>query len=238
MISLIHPSRSRPELAFKTASSWIQNAGCEIKYLLSLDYDDVKSSEYRIDLLSDLMDSESFDKGKACNFSTCFAENKSAIEAINNAAKMSNGDILIQISDDFQCFPNWAKTIEDLMKGKSDWILKTQDGIQPWIITLPIMDREYYNRFGYIYHPSYKHAWSDTEMTCVAELTERKVESQLLFRHLNDGETKIKDALQERNDSTFEEGKKLFIERKRISFDLPLKDLHGRMTPNFYTTLQ
>lgn len=224
MISIIHPSRSRPQLAAATSASWIQNAGCEVEYILSLDRDDPLHHLY----------APGFPFG--VNSKAVTGDNKSAIGAINRAAERSTGEIIIQIADDFQCFPEWGKRIEELMESRKDWILKTQDGVQDWIITLPIMDRVYYQRFGHIYHPEYKHCWSDTELTCVAELTGCKIVSKMMFRHLNDGPTKIKDALQERNDATFEEGKKLFIERKRKNFDLV--NPTGTMTPNFYTTLQ
>lgn len=45
--------------------------------------------------------------------------------------------------------------------GSRDWMNK-------WISMLPIMGRKYYERFGYIYHPSYKSFWCDNEFTNVA----------------------------------------------------------------------
>lgn len=45
--------------------------------------------------------------------------------------------------------------------GSRDWQNK-------WISMLPIMGRKYYERFGYIYHPSYKSFWCDNEFTKVA----------------------------------------------------------------------
>jgi glycosyltransferase involved in cell wall biosynthesis len=225
MISIIHPSRSRPKIASEIASSWLQNAGCEVEYVLSLDNDDDVAYQY----------ASGFPFGKKHN--VIFNDNKSAIEAINKAAEETHGDIIIQIADDFQCFPNWGIEIEKLMKRQADWILKTQDGIQDWIITLPIMDRIYYERFGYIYHPAYKHAWSDTELTCVAELVDRKWKSAMMFRHLNGGATKIVDTVSKKNDATFEEGKALFIDRKKDKFGLKPGDISGNMTPNFYTSL-
>lgn len=232
MISIIHPSRSRPRLSFEVARMWLLSAGCEVEYISSVDVDDPRRVEY-IETFKDLHRVTPCRKRKEV-----VAFNRSAIESINRAAKDSTGDIIVQIADDFQCFPDWGKRLEELMAGQKDWILKTQDGIQPWIITLPIMDRVYYERFGYIYHSSYKHCWADTELTCVAELTGRKQTSKLLFRHLNDGATKIVDELSKRNDATFEEGKRLFIDRKKNNFGLHLWDIAGTMTPNFYTNLQ
>lgn len=223
MISILHPSRSRPELASKAASMWIANAGCDVEYFLSLDRDDPLHYQYA-HLFSH----------HGTNVIT--GRNRSAIDAINYAAMHTTGDVIVVMSDDFLCFPGWGKKIQQFMSHKADWILKTQDGVQEWIITLPIMDRIYYERFGYIYHPDYAHAFCDTELTCVAELTACKFVSDMMFNHLNAPGTKIVDSVSEKNDATFEQGRKLFVERKKRNFDL--KELSGVMSVNIYTQMQ
>jgi glycosyltransferase involved in cell wall biosynthesis len=230
LISIIHPSRSRPELARKTADSWLINCGCDFEYILSLDEDDPNLSQYNKPLPDSII---------------IINDNKNAIQAINQAALISTGEIIIVISDDFLCFPDWGKKIEYLMEGKSDWILKTHDwkvnsneSIQDWIITLPVMDRVYYERFNFIYNEEYRHMWCDTEMTCVAELTGRKVVSEFGFTHLNDGESKIVDYVSKRADATFEHGRRIFTERKRRNFDLPDESIVAKMTTNYYTGIR
>jgi len=91
--------------------------------------------------------------------------NRSAVDAINNAAKVSTGDILIVVSDDTGCIVNWDGIIKKAVAGKQDFILKVFDGIQKYIITMPVMDRQYYNRFGFIYNPLFKHMFVDTLLT-------------------------------------------------------------------------
>jgi hypothetical protein len=107
--------------------------------------------------------------------------------------------------------------------------LKTQDGIQPWIITMPVMDRKYFDRTGYIYHPSFDHMFCDTYMSCVADINGRRITSQLVFPHNNDS---IKDDLRKRTDATWKQGEETFIklmkqftpeERSRIS-DVSMKN--------------
>jgi hypothetical protein len=71
-----------------------------------------------------------------------------------------------------------------------------------------VMDRTYYNRFGYIYHPGYEHQFCDTYMSCVADITGRRITSNLKFTHLNDT---IKDDLRKRTDATWKQGEELFI---------------------------
>lgn len=205
MISILHPSRSRPEKAFKTARKWLDNAGCDIEYILSLDSDEKYMADYV----------RMFNNRQTIN------PNRSAIDAINNAAKVATGNILIVLSDDFDCCPLWGKQILDATQGKSDWILKTLDGIQKWIITMPIMDRAYYNRFGYIYFPDYLHMFCDTELSCVADLTGRKIEANIQFVHNHYSVGKaIKDAVSEKADRTWAQGEKLFLERYKKNFGL------------------
>src|SRR3990172_5618 len=166
MISLIHPSRGRPEKSYITIQKWLINARHQhqIEVVVSCDEDD----------------SCIFTYNKLYCFKNIINKNKSAVDAINKAADFSGGEIMIIISDDTDCPLNWDDYLIKFTEGKTDWILKTQDGIQPWIITMPIMDRVYYNRFGYIYHPDYLHMFCDTELTCVADITGRKLTSNLL----------------------------------------------------------
>lgn len=207
MISLLLPSRSRAQRAQETARKWLDNAGCDIEFILSIDIDDPQKKDYY---------NSFFLKSKiVCD------SNRSAIDAINRAAKMATGNIIVQIAEDFDCTPLWGRKILEATQGKRDWILKTQDGIQKWIITLPIMDRAYYNRFGYVYHPDYLHMFCDTELSCVADLTGRKIESDILFphNHYSTGKTQ-KDAIGEKADKTWEQGERTFIKRYKENFGL------------------
>lgn len=204
MISLIHPSRSRASKAKETAKRWIEQAGegVFIQHIFSLDVDDPQLDDYYLGTESVIL----------------INKNRSAVDAINNAAKIAMGDIFIVVSDDFDCPKNWALTLLDSVKDKTDWIAKTPDGIQKWIITLPIMDRAYYNRFGYIYFPDYLHMFCDTELTCVADLLGRKIDINIPFIHNN--YSRVKDDVSIRSDATWNQGEKLFLERAKRNFDM------------------
>lgn len=159
--------------------------------------------------------------GKSENYKILRYENRSAVDAINNAAKIAKGDILIVLSDDFDCPDNWGAQIIEATQGKTDWILKTPDGIQDWIITMPIMDRAYYNRFGYVYYPEYLHMFCDTELSCVADLTARKIEANIPFQHNHYSTGRgQKDEVSIKADKTWDQGEKLFIERYKKNFGL------------------
>jgi hypothetical protein len=213
--TLIHPSRSRPIKSKQTFDAWSNAAkypdGC--KWLCSLDWDD--DIPAYIDV---------YTEHGISRMSPIISKNKSAVDAINNAAShwRADGDIFIVVSDDTEPCEHWDEKILNEVDGKVDWILKTQDGIQKWIITMPVMDRAYYNRFGYIYHPDYLHMFCDTELTCVADITRRKITSNLLFPHKHYSVTKNSpDAINKKADATWDQGEKLFLERYKRNFDLP-----------------
>jgi hypothetical protein len=204
MISLIHPSRGRPEKSANTIHKWINSAANihSIELLVSCDMDDPMLYEYDSTYTTSI-----FRKNPIIA-----NENESAVDAINYAAQQSQGEILIVVSDDTDCFSGWDAALLKEVDGKTDWILKTQDGIQPYIITMPIMDRAYYNRTGYIYHPDFQHLFCDTYLTCVADITGRKITSNLMFKHDHYSVNKTApDELHKRNDATWKQGEETFI---------------------------
>lgn len=203
-ISLLHPSRSRPLQALATYKNFVNNAGVDVEYILSID----STEPHKMAYINN-------------NINFIVNDNRSAIDAINNAAKVSTGDILIVMSDDFHAPLDWGKKIIEATKGKTDWIAKTPDGIQKWIITMPIMDRVYYNRFGYIYHPEYLHMFCDTELTCVADLTGRKIVIDIPFvhNHYSTGRSQ-KDEVSVKADTTWNQGESLFINRAKNKFGI------------------
>lgn len=203
MISILHPSRGRPEKSVEVIRKWLDNANHFVYSIISLDRDDPKLSEYQ-NLYSPLAPS---------NHARPFiltSDNRSAVDAINNAAKLPSEGILIVVSDDTECFPGWDSAILKEVEGREDFILKTQDGIQNWILTNPILDRSYYNRTGYIYDPDFKHMFCDTWLTVQADISGRKLTSNLMFKHLNES---IKDDVRKRSDATWDEGQRTFIQK-------------------------
>ncbi len=208
-ISIIHPSRSRINMAQQTVLKWLMRASDKnsLEYILSLDLSDPQLPAYQ-----DVFGSP---------VKVVVHENTSAIEAINNAAKVAEGDILIVVSDDFDCPNNWDKLLMEAIGDKTDFVAKTNDTLQPWIITLPIMDRAYYNRFGYVYNPEMVHMFADTEMTHVADLLDRKITLPIVFPH-NHYATGInkKDAINDKNDATWNQGEAVYLRRVKENFGL------------------
>lgn len=207
-ISVIHPSRGRPQQAFETANKWISKADDTFDYFLSFDSDEQDIYCKQFEGYEDIM--------VGLN-----GPNKSAIEAINKAAMLVRTDLFVVISDDFDCPEHWDTSLLKELEGKSDFVLKTDDLYQPTLVSLPIMDRIFYERYGYIYFPGYKHMFCDQEMTAVALMTGKYLKSDLKFphHHYTTGKTP-KDEINVRNDLTWRQGEKLFNERLKTNFGI------------------
>lgn len=209
-ISIIHPSRSRPREAEKAIKLWLDNAKdkSQIQYILSVDKDDRELIGYkRI--------------AGAYGVTVHIAMNKSAIEAINRATSKSEGNLIIVVSDDFLCEKDWDEKLLTELEGKEDYLVKTVDCIQPTLITLPVMDRAYYNRFGYVYEPGYIHMFCDEEMTTVGYMLGKVIKSDIVFEHIHYSTGKFqKDSISTKNDKTWNQGKKYFQERLKTNFGI------------------
>lgn len=234
-ISIIHPSRGRAAIAKQVYDNWMGKADKpeNIEYIVSMDWTDNSWANY-VDLFFGEGQSKYIPQpGRQIlfdnNVSMFIDHNNTAIEAINNVAKEATGDLLIVVSDDFDCPEHWDTELLKYLKGKSDFVVKTYDGLQPWIITLPIMDRVYYERFGYVYNPGYKHMFCDTEMTAVGDLLGKTILVPMLFQHKHysqPGGIK-KDAVSVKNDNTWGQGERLYIDRIKRNFDLPESEVKG-----------
>src|SRR4051812_49003320 len=97
-ITIIHPSRQRPALALETVKKWMLSCDMpagNVQYILSLDNDDPELPQYVAGWES-LKFTTQFDLIALHN-------NASAMEAINNCAWGAAGNIIIVVSDDFDC---------------------------------------------------------------------------------------------------------------------------------------
>lgn len=219
-ISLLCPSRSRPmqsaETIAKWKTRWVDDYDAipeliQPELIVSLDISDPYLDQYV----------HISDKSKIIN------NNKSAVQAINAAAKASTGDVLIVVSDDTDCPLGWNNIIYKAMNGKSG-LMKFFDGVQKWICTMPVMTRDYYESRGYIYFPEYDHMFCDTDLTHQADL-ERKliIRNDILFKH-NHYSTKggqPKDEVNKKADLTWESGERTYLQRCREKFGLGNVDI-------------
>jgi hypothetical protein len=164
------PTRTRPEQFLKTLNDWYKKAkdNSNIEYLISYDKDDSTMTPGIIAKANSL--------GK--NIKMVAGLSKSKIDACNRDMKKTlKWDIVLLISDDmFVQVEGWDEIIRDKMKDHypdTDGCLWFNDSHQNRICTLSCMGRKYYERFNYLYHPSYKSLWCDNEYTDVAKKLHR-----------------------------------------------------------------
>jgi len=214
MISLIHPSRGRAGKSFQTSTKWIKEAGTETELIVSIDYTDPVKLAYT-ELYSDI------DATVLCN------DNTSVVEATNYAAKVATGDILVYLSDDFDCFPDWGKAVEKYARelNTDEFLIKVDDCLQPFnvaVLTIPIMSRGLYNKLGYFWHPGYKSMFCDEHLYWICHrLGVLKLAHHLKFPHNHVSVGKAQDDETYRNSAkNWDQGKALFAQHKAQNFPL------------------
>lgn len=214
-ISVIHPSRNRPEKAKRAYDYWTKR-GKPLEWILSIDADDRYLNAYYFQF-------------KNTSAKIVVNANKSITTAVNSGARETTGDLLIVVSDDFVCPHDWTINLVKHLDGKSDFVARVSDGHQNWIVTLPIMDRVYYTGKGYMYNPAYLHMFCDTEMTTCAELEGKMVNVPMVFEHQHPMWKRAKgDAINERANKTWDQGMAVYLQRLKDNFGL--KIINGRIS--------
>jgi len=215
------PTRERPEKALRVLSGYIKNAANNknIIYLVSYDDDDYMMNDYNV-----------LKRFKELNTNVICIGGKSLnkVHAYNrDIEKIQDWDILIASSDDMICIKKiWDEIIRksmDALFPKKDGVLHFNDGFTGIKLnTLPILSRNYYNRFNYVYNPLYKSLWCDNEFQEVSiKLNKQIYINTILFRHehyCNIGGRA--DKLMKKTESFFNIDKATFNKRKQINFGL------------------
>jgi hypothetical protein len=122
-----------------------------------------------------------------------FGNSKNKIDAINrdvNEIKEKfNFDILVNFSDDMEFIEH---SFDEIIRGKffmfypdTDGNIYFNDGFTgERLSTMSIIGRKYYDKFNYIYHPSYHSLWCDNEYTEVAKRSEKIIYfHERIFNH-------------------------------------------------------
>lgn len=214
-----YPTRSRPELFLKTLKEYIENESKQhrIEYLISCDKDDLTMTKDVLSAAHKLSDRIRIVKGNS----------KTKIEACNADIHYCKiWDVIVLISDDMQVqIHGWdARIVRDMQKYYPDTngCLWYHDGSsQRSISTLSIIGRKYYDRFGYIYHPSYKSFFCDNEYTEVATKNHAiKFINGVIIKHQHPawGQGVPMDPLYNHNDKYWKEDESNYKARKANGF--------------------
>jgi hypothetical protein len=212
IISLLHPSRGRAEKAKATLDYWINASSGkhEIEHIISIDDTDDQVPAYQA----------LFTESKLLiNDNTC------VVEATNIAAKASIGEIKIYLSDDFKCPENWDELLADIfsLHPGEPRLLKVNDCLQPFevaVLTIPIMNRELYEKLGYFWHPGYRSMFVDEDLywTCFINKWMLMCEDlRFPHEHWVNGKAPVDDTYRN-SEINWDQGKALFGQRKEQVF--------------------
>ena len=149
-----YPTRQRPEQFAKTLAAYHDNLGdpANTTFLITVDRNDRTMTGENL---------EGPLRKLSCPFVVDIHQGKGKINAINSGMEHAGEwDIVLLASDDMiPLGPRYDGAIRDAMRTyfpDTDGALWIHDGRQDRICTIVCMGRKYYERFGYIYHPSYK----------------------------------------------------------------------------------
>ena len=175
-----YASRSRNEKFFEGLDNILNNLNDLNNFciLCSLDADDeTMNNQQSIKRITEYV------KKYPANIVVKFGKSKNKIDAINRDVndfkERFDFDILVNFSDDMQFIvQSFDKTIREkfyIAYPNLDGNIYFNDGfVGDAISTMSIIGRKYYDKFNYIYHPSYHSLWCDNEYTMVAK-TEKKI---------------------------------------------------------------
>jgi uncharacterized protein YlzI (FlbEa/FlbD family) len=208
---IVLPTRSRLDRCVKVLKSYIAlSAHKETRFVVSCDNDDLSMNQKTtINTINSLPnttiifnENKMVKNGKVSEFTT-------KICAINSGVKGQDFDVCLLASDDM--YPELmgydSIIIKDMINffPDTDGVLWYNDGYQgDKLNTLCILGKSYYNRFGYIYHPSYITLYCDNEFTKVSQkLKKCKYINKTIIRHKHwshKDNDNSRDSLDKKND--------------------------------------
>lgn len=199
-------SRSRPQKCFDALCNVVGlSSGRDYEIVLKLDVDDPELSKYT--------NCHSFAR-------VVPGKSTSKVDAINRDVNMEGFDILVNLSDDMRFIAKGFDEVISQLCGPDTFLHLPDQYAKSNVSTMTVVGAEYFKRFGYIYHPSYKSFYCDEEATEVAKSLGCYVSGPsgiIEHRHPAAGMGKD-DALYRKNQRYWNHDKRNFNERKQKGF--------------------
>jgi len=180
-ISVIHPTRGRPEQAARARKEWLNAAAdaSRIEYIFGFSEDDKETG--------DLLHRFRYALSPAGKLEQVGG---TAVQNYNAAANAATGQIIISAQDDVLPPLHWDVLLEQALKDKLDQpaILQIKDGYRnDELMVTFCVTRPTFAALGYgqqnILCPEYHGVFSDTEFSLRARQSGLLVPSDLVFRH-------------------------------------------------------
>lgn len=208
-ISLLHATRGRPAMAYKARATWLDRAADPdaIEHIFALDEDD-----------------ETIGPFVTCRHVINYL--RGPVAAWNEAAWFSKGEILIQLSDDWEPPMHWDKLIIDAIGDTSKpAVLAVSDGHRTDnLLCMAILTRARYKQQGYLFHPEFFSMFSDNHFTDRAYADGVVIDAKdIVIEHLHPAFGKADmDETYARSNSTqnYDRGSKTF-ERMKAGVKVP-----------------
>jgi hypothetical protein len=171
-ISLIHATRGRCKQAVQARRLWFNKAKNPdaIEHIFGLDDDDMHSAFLSV-----------HNHAVAKGIGGCVA-------AWNAAAEKAQGEILIQLSDDWNPPMHWDQIIIDAIGDTSESkVLAISDGHRTdKLLCMAILTRKRYQQQGFMFHPEFFSVYSDNYFTDKAYQDGVIIEARdIVFEHLH-----------------------------------------------------
>lgn len=220
--SIIHPSRSRCFKAAGTAEKWLSNYNGynDAEYIVSLDESETHANKICYKGMFEKLQKHF----PSIPIKLVYDNNTNVVQAMNRGAREAEGEILVCVSDDFDCPLNWNDAILKLVDVNKKVALRINQGIEKFKtnIALPILTKLLYDELGYIYYPEYSGMFCDDDLTLVCESLGVLVDApELLFQHNHyiNGRAPIDDTYRRHNNKeSWELGKRILEKRKLNNF--------------------
>lgn len=215
------PSRNRPDRFFKSLDSLIDNISDRDYFHVSctLDRDDPAMNNPQVIERINQYPNTSIEWGLS----------ESKIHAINRSMPNIPWDILIAMSDDmiFNLYGFDVCIAVDMLTHfpNFDGLLHYPDSdARSALATMYIAGKEFYNKFGYIYHPGFKSLWCDNLVMDISILLGKyKYCGYQINDHLNPAYGHLpKDEMFLRQQGDWAHDEALYNEIKKRGYDLHL----------------
>lgn len=231
--SLLYTSR-RPECIERVVALWANRAKDPraFEFVFTADSDDLPTARAMASLAI-----RASRTGVKCLGPYSVPAPGSCVKGWNLAAEKSSMDVLIQVSDDFEPPVEWDLALKTFINAQPGLMLPTRfldfavlvnDGVMSanaesrLCMTLYVMSRARYEKFGYTSYPGYKSMFDDNENAERAELDGVLWRApRLTFKHHHYvNQLRAKDAVDVIHASLerYEESARLFHARKSMGF--------------------